>query len=89
MSLKGDTLLQTQKWWDVILSAFYQYLSTKKNWPTYKYPKAGHHNTSSFLLPPYKHLTLVTAKENYEALSRSLRVHLVNDETITSSKASK
>ena len=32
MNLKGDTLLQIQKWWDAIISAFFKHLSTNKSW---------------------------------------------------------
>ena len=31
--LKVDNLFKIQEWWDSILSAFYQYLSTNKIWP--------------------------------------------------------
>ena len=42
-----------------------------------------------FLLPPDNHNKYITAKENYEALSRALIVHLVKYTTISSSKAPK
>ena len=33
VTLEGDTLLQIQKWWDAIISGFYQSLSINKSWP--------------------------------------------------------
>ena len=33
MNLEGDTLLQIQKWWDVIIYTFCQSLSTNKSCP--------------------------------------------------------
>ena len=36
MTLEGETLLQIQKWWDAIIFAFCQSLSTRKSWPPYK-----------------------------------------------------
>ena len=30
--LEGNTIIQIQKWWDSILSAFFQSLSTNKRW---------------------------------------------------------
>ena len=33
---KARPFLNLKKWWDVIWSNFYQYLSTKKSWTTYK-----------------------------------------------------
>ena len=44
MTLEGNTLLQIQKWWYDILSAFCQYLSTNKIWPAFKYLKTENHN---------------------------------------------
>ena len=68
MNLKGNTLLQIQKWWDLIISSFCQYLSTNKIWPPYKYLRSEHPNIYFFLLPPDTHKKFVTDKENYEAL---------------------
>ena len=87
MTLEGNTLLQIQKWWDAIIPAFCQYLSTKTILPPYKSIRAELHNIPKFLLPPDTHLNYATAKENCVSLSISLRVHLVKDTTISSSKA--
>ena len=65
MVLEGNTLLQIQKWWHAILYAFCQSSSTNKSCPEYKYIKAEHNNTSSFILPPDTHPKFSTAKENY------------------------
>ena len=46
-------------------------------------------NTAYFLLPPDTHPKFSTEKDNYEALSRSIRVHIFKDNTISSSKAPK
>ena len=63
MTLEGNTLLQIQKWWDVIISAFCQYLSTNKSWSAYKYLKVEHHNISFFILPLDTHPKFSIAKE--------------------------
>ena len=89
ITLKGDTLLQIQKLWNVILSVFFQYLSTNKNCPAYKYLKAENRNMSSFLLPPDTYPKFCISIENYEELSKEFGVHLVEDNTIYSSKAPK
>ena len=47
------------------------------------------HNISYFLISPDTYQKFATEKENYEALSKSPRVHLVKDETIPSSKSPK
>ena len=44
---------------------------------------------TNFLLPPDDHYKYITTKENDEELSRELRVHLVKDATISSSKSPK
>ena len=89
MTLKGDTLIKIQKWWHAILFPFCQYLSTNKTWLSYKYLRAEHHNIYFFLFPPSTHSKFSTSKENYETLSRALRVYLVKDNTIFSAKAPK
>ena len=89
MTLEGDTLLQLQKWRDAICSAFCQYLSTNKNWPSYKKIISEHYDITEFLLLPDNNSKYITAKENYEAYYGSLRVHLVKDTTISLSEASK
>ena len=89
MTIEGDILLKIQKWWNGILSYLFQSLSTNRNWPPYKKLKSENYNISKFLLPPDTHYKYATAKENFEAFSKSLRVHLVKDTTISSSKAPK
>ena len=89
MTLKGDTLIRIQKWWHAILFPFCQYLSTNKTWLSYKYLRAEHHNIYFFLFPPSTHSKFSTSKENYETLSRALRVYLVKYNTIFSEKAPK
>ena len=89
MNLEGDTLIQIQECLDSICSAFCQSLSTKKSWPPYKKLKAENYNIAKLLLSPDTNSKYVTAKENFEAFSRVLRVHLVKDTTILSSKAPK
>ena len=89
MTLASDTLLHIKKLWDAIISDFCWYVSAKNSWTSYKYLRAEHHNISYFLLPPDTHPNFPTAKENYEALSRALRIRLVKYDTITSSKAPK
>ena len=63
MTLEGNTLLQIQQWWDFIIYAFCQYLSTNKIFPTYKSLKVEHHNISFFILPLDTHPKFSTAKE--------------------------
>ena len=86
MNLEGDTLLKIQKWWYAILYAFRQSLSTNKSCTPYKYLRAENHNIYYLLLPPDTHHKFSTAKEIYEALSRALRVYIVEGNTISSSK---
>ena len=66
MTLEGDNLLQIQKWWDVIISAFLQYLSKKKSWTSYKSLSSEHYNIYKFLLLPDTHPKYSTAKEKYK-----------------------
>ena len=73
MSLEDTIIILIQKLWDNIIYAFCQSLSKNKSWPPYKKLKVEHHNISKFLLPPDTHSKYATAKENFEALSRSLR----------------
>ena len=40
MTLEGNNLLQIQKCWYAIISAFCQFLSTNKSWPSKKYLRA-------------------------------------------------
>ena len=61
MTLEGDTLLQLQKWWDTISSAFWQSLSTNKSWPSYKKLKAEHYNITKFL--PHQTTILNTSQK--------------------------
>ena len=89
VTLEVNTLLQIQKWWDVIVFTFCQYLSTNKSWPAYKYLKVEHHNISFFILPLDTHPKFSIAKENYKLFSRALRVHLVKYDIIPSSKVPK
>ena len=83
MTLEGDTLIQIQKWWDSIFSYFCQSLSTNKSW------REEHHNISNILLSSDTHRNSFTAKENYESFLRALIFHIVEDNTISSSKAPK
>ena len=89
MTLEENTLLQLQKCLDAISSAFWKYLSTNKIWPLCNKFKAEHYNITKLILPPDTHSKYVTAKEDFEALSISLRVNIVKDATISSSKAPK
>ena len=59
---RSQHLLQIQKWWDAILSAFCQYLSTNKIWPPYKSLRVEYYKISSFLLPLDTHPKYSTAK---------------------------
>ena len=61
----------------------------KKIWPAYKSLTEYHHELYSFIIPLDTHPTFAKGKENYKPFSRELRVHLVKDETITSSEAPK
>ena len=36
VNLESDTILQLQKWWDAIIYAFFQSLSTNNIWPLYE-----------------------------------------------------
>ena len=83
------TLLQFQKWWDAICSAFYKSLLLNKSWPTYKNLASDNYDITKFLLPPDNHYKYITEKENYEAFSRALRFHLVKNTNVSSSKAPK
>ena len=87
MTLEGNTLLHLQKGWYAIRYSFCQSLSTNKSCPTYKNLVAEHHEITKFLLPPYNHSKYIAAKENYEEFSGALRVHIVKDTTVPSSKA--
>ena len=89
MNLECDNLLQLQKWWHAIFSAFCQSMPTNKIWTPYKKLKAENFNITYFLLPQDTHSKYVTTKENFEAFSRALRVHIVKYTTISSSKAPK
>ena len=89
MTLEGKTLLQLQKWWDVNIYSFFQYLATNKIWPPYKFVRTENHNISNFILPPDTHPKNATAQENYETFSRALRYYIVNCNTICSSKSPK
>ena len=86
---RRQTLPQLQKWRYAIRSAFCQYLSTNKSWPPYKKLKPEHYDITKILLPLENQSKYITAKENLEAFSRSLRVHLVKYTTISSSKTLK
>ena len=61
----------------------------KNSIPPYKKLKAENYDITKFLFPPDTHSKYVTSKANFEAFSRSLRVQLVKDTTISSSKAPK
>ena len=63
MTLEGNTLLQIQKWWYSILSAFFKYLQTNKICPEWKYLRQEYHNIYSFLLPPDTNPKFPTEKE--------------------------
>ena len=82
MNLEGNTLLQLQKWGGFICSDFCQYMSTNKSWSPYKKLKAENYDITNISLPPDTHSKYITAKENYEAFSKALRVYLVKDTTI-------
>ena len=58
-------------------------MSTNKSCTLYKKLKAENYDITKFLFPPHTHSKYVTAKENVEAFSRSLRVQLVKDTTIS------
>ena len=64
-------------------------MSTNKSWTPYKKLKVENYDITKFLLPPDTHSKYVTSKENVEAFSRALRVQLVKDTTISSSKSQK
>ena len=89
MTLEDDTLLQFQKCWDAVHSVFCQSLSTKKSWSACKKLKAENYDILKFLFPPDTHSKYATAKENFGVFSRAVRVNLVKDTTISSSKAPK
>ena len=84
MTLEVNTLLQHQKLWDSIRSYFCQYLLKKKSWPPYKKIKAENYGITKVLLPPDTNSKYTKAKENLEAFSRALRVHIVKDTSISS-----
>ena len=63
--------------------------TTNKSWPPYKKLKAENCDITKFILPPDTSLKYVTAKENFEAFSRALRVNIIKDTTISSSKTPK
>ena len=89
MTIEGDTLLQLQQLWDAIFSSFYQYLSTKKSWPSCKNLNSDHYDITKFPLQSDNHSKYITAKGNFESLLRLLRFHLVKFTTISSLKAPK
>ena len=64
MTLKGNTIHYIEKWWDVILSDFCQYLSKNKSWTEYKYIKVENHNIYEFILPPDKKLHYIQQNKN-------------------------
>ena len=64
-------------------------LVNKKICSTYKSLRAENQNISKHFLPPDTHPKFSTAKENYESLSRSFRVSIAKDTTISSSKSLK
>ena len=64
MILEGETLLQIQKWWDAIIYALCQSLSTKNSWTPYKSLISKHHYISYFPLPPYTHPEFSIAKKS-------------------------
>ena len=59
----------------------------KKKMVTKQKLKSENYDITKFLLPLETHSKYITAKENIEAFSGELRVHLVNDITISSPKA--
>ena len=89
MTLKGDTLLHDQKRWDAILSEFWKSLSTNNIWPGLKSLTVDHNEVPSFIIPLENHPKLSKGKEKYEASLKAPRVHIVKDEDIPSSKATK
>ena len=89
MTVEYDTLLQLQKWWYAIHSAFCKSLSTNKIYTKYQNQDTEHYTITKFILPPENKSKYITPKENYEAFSISLRVHLVKDTTVYSPKAPK
>ena len=78
-----------QQFWDAIFSSFYQSMSTKKIWPSCKNLNSDHYDITKFILPSDNHSKYITAKGNFESLSRALSVHLVKYTTISSLKAPK
>ena len=85
-STESTTLAQ---WWDVIIYAFSNlYQQTRSGHHTKKLI-AEQHNISYFFHLPDTYPKFATAKEKYEAFSILLRVHLVKDNTISSSKPPK
>ena len=84
MNLDGNTLLQLKKWRDAIFSDFQKFLSTNNIWLSYKNLDSEHYDITKIFLPPENHSEYFTGKENYEALSRALIVHLVKYTTISS-----
>ena len=89
MTLEGDTLIQMKKWRNAICSAFCQNMSTKKISSSYKKLKSESKDITKFLFPLDTHYKYATAKGEFEAFSRALRVHIVKDTTISSSKEPK
>ena len=61
----------------------------EKSGKTYKKLGEEHHNISKFILLPETHPKYPTEKENYEAFSRALILHIFKYTTISSSKAPK
>ena len=89
MNIAADTLLPIKKWWDSIRSTLCQSLSKNKTWKPCKETKEENYYINKFLLLPDTHYKYATAKEDFEAFSRSLRVNFVKDTNISLSKAPK
>ena len=66
-----------------ILPIYFQ----NKIWPSFKKIKSENYYITKSILLSDTHSKYITAKEKFEAFSRALRVHLVKDTTILSSKA--
>ena len=64
-------------------------MSTNKSCTLYKKIKEESYDITKFLLPPHTHSKYVVSKKTFEAFSRALKVQLVKDTTISSSKAPK
>ena len=64
-TLKGNTLLQLQKIWDSIFSAFCQSPSTNKIWASYNKIKVEHYDITNFPIPLDNHYKYITAKKKF------------------------